>query len=491
MTRAVQKLVPKLKKLAGNPDPPLLRELFRTDLFALMYLGLRRRDMAHQWLLERCDEVQDSPDGHLDLWAREHGKTSIISIGKTIQDILCDPEITIGIFSHTRPLAKGIFRPIKYEFESNSLLIDLYPDIFWSNPKRDAPKWSEDDGIIVKRKGNPKEATLEAWGLIDGQPIGKHFNLLYDDIVTPANVASAEMREKTLAALELSYNLGLRGGWRRFVGTRYHYADAYQTVIERKTAAPRIYPATGEDGQPVLLKQEELEEKRRDMGPYTYAAQMELDPKQDGSVGFKPDWWREWKADERVEGNNYIVVDPANDKKKKSDYTTLWVMTAGHDKNWYSRHIVRDRLNLAERIELVMEMHRIWQPKAVGYEQYGMQADIQAIEIEQKRVGYRFDIIPLGGQVSKFDRISGLIPMFEQGNIYIQHRCVVQTRDSGLQDMVAAFRDQEFMAWPYSAHDDMLDALARIMEPDLGVRWPSEVRMQSTVVAQTQWSPWQ
>jgi len=35
----------------------------------------------------------------------------------------------------------------------------------WQNPQKESPKWSEDDGLIVKRKGNPRESTREAWGL--------------------------------------------------------------------------------------------------------------------------------------------------------------------------------------------------------------------------------------------------------------------------------------------------------------------------------------
>jgi len=51
--------------------------------------------------------VQAAPNGYLDLWGREHGKSSLITFGLTIQDILNDPEITVGIFSYSRPIAKA------------------------------------------------------------------------------------------------------------------------------------------------------------------------------------------------------------------------------------------------------------------------------------------------------------------------------------------------------------------------------------------------
>src|SRR6185312_10213904 len=98
-------------------------------------------------------EVQKEPDGMLDLWAREHYKSTIITFALTIQSILADPEITVGIFSHTRPIAKGFLQQIKREFEDNEILKDRFADILWANPAKDAPKWSEDGGLIVRRKG--------------------------------------------------------------------------------------------------------------------------------------------------------------------------------------------------------------------------------------------------------------------------------------------------------------------------------------------------
>jgi hypothetical protein len=123
-------------------EASLIRHYCLNDLFYLHTVGCRRVDLQHQWFLDRCDEVQGAPDGYLDLWAREHGKSSIITFGLTLQDILNNPEITIGIFSHTRPMAKAFLRVVKREMENNDVLKGLFPDILWTQPEKEAPTWS-------------------------------------------------------------------------------------------------------------------------------------------------------------------------------------------------------------------------------------------------------------------------------------------------------------------------------------------------------------
>ena len=101
------------------------------DRFFLLTRLCKRDDADKPWLYERCREVEQSPDGHLDLWARDHYKSTLITFAGNIQDILNNPEITIGIFSHVRPLAKDFLGQIKMEFETNEELKDLYPDILY------------------------------------------------------------------------------------------------------------------------------------------------------------------------------------------------------------------------------------------------------------------------------------------------------------------------------------------------------------------------
>src|SRR6516162_3682976 len=96
---------------AARNDPDVVRrvkrQLAQSDLFFLLAYVLGRPDVNRDWVFERCREVQAAPNGYLDLWGREHFKSSVITFGLTIQDILNDPEITVGIFSYSRPIAKA------------------------------------------------------------------------------------------------------------------------------------------------------------------------------------------------------------------------------------------------------------------------------------------------------------------------------------------------------------------------------------------------
>ncbi len=148
-------------------DQSAMRWLATVDRYYLLVKILHRTDVWHPWLYARCREVEAHPDNHLDLWAREHYKSTLITFAWVIQEILKNPSITVGIFSHTKPIAKAFLAQIKREFEVNQLLKGLFPDVLWADPTKEAPTWALDSGLIVKRPGNPKECTVEAHGLVD------------------------------------------------------------------------------------------------------------------------------------------------------------------------------------------------------------------------------------------------------------------------------------------------------------------------------------
>ncbi|RUV65217.1 MAG: hypothetical protein E5X35_11540 [Mesorhizobium sp.] len=463
------------------------RWLCRNDLFYLLTVGCKRKDINRDWLFDRCREVERNPNGNLDLWAREHYKSTLITFGLSLQDILAshgeDPEkryggreVTIGILSFNRPTAKAFLRQIKFEAENNEDLKALFPDVMWGNPKFDAPKWSEDDGLIFIRKTNPKEATVEAHGLVDGQPTGKHYFIrVYDDVVTRESVGTPDMILKTTAAWELSDNLGTDGGWVRTIGTRYHLFDTYAVMVERGIPA-RTHPCTSDGSEDfskaVLLSSTALSDKRRIQGPYTFGAQMLLNPTADRQQGFREEWLKYWPATRAHNLNVYILVDPASKKKKTSDYTTMLVIGLGGDGNFYVLDMVRDRLNLTERQKTLFRLHRQWRPRGVGYEEYGLQADIEHHKTVMDTDNYRFEIIPLGGSMAKEDRIKRLVPKFESGQFYLPESLIKTDYEGKAVNLVRTFVQDEYMAFPVCAHDDMLDCAARILDEDFPTSFP-------------------
>jgi predicted phage terminase large subunit-like protein len=470
-----------------------------TDLYFLLRYLLNRPDTEHPWLFERCREVEEAPNGYLDLWSREHYKSTIITFAKTIQDILAShgegsngKEWTFGILSFNRPTAVKFLSQIKQEFERNVVLKELFTDVLWQDPDRQAAKWSVYSGLLLQRARNPREATVEAYGLVDGMPTSAHFDaLIYDDVVTVDMVRSPEMIEKVTEAYELSVNLGARGGFTRMIGTRYHYADTYKSVMDRGAYIPRIHVGADppeEEGEALLLTLEEWRKKRRDMGPYTFSAQMLQEPGADKAQGFQEAWLRYYnEKPAREKLNVYLLVDPANEKKKKSDYTAMLVVGVGADENYYLLDGFRDRLNLTERTRRLMDLHRQYKPNNVGYEKYGKDSDIEHIETEMERNAYRFEIQELGGQQAKNDRIRRLVPIFEQHRMWFPVSLNYTDYEKKTRDLVREIREDEYKPFPIALHDDLMDCLARILDEDMDVQFPAETNWDAPLEIDTRY----
>ena len=426
----------------ASGKPTMWREaerwLGRHDLFYLLTRLLRRMDVDHDWLFDRCREVQQEPDGMLDLWAREHYKSTIITFALTIQSILIDPEITVGIFSHTRPIAKGFLQQIKREFEDNEILKDRYSDILWPDPAKQAPKWSEDGGLIVKRRGNPKEATVEAHGLVDGQPTSKHFSLrVYDDVVTRESVTSPEMVAKTTDAWDLSQNLGVAGGRVRYIGTRYSLHDTYATMISRKAVTPRLHAATHNgrlDGQPVFFTEKQWGDKLRDSSRSILASQQLQNPMADEAATFQTQWLRSYEVRPRSL-NVYIMADPSRGRHTSSDNTAMAVIGISATGAKFLLDGACHRMTLSQRWVMLRGLYHRWsgmrgvQHIAVGYERYGQQSDDEyfqeQMELDARRkVANAHFVInelawPREGGGSKRERIERLEPDLRNGRFFL------------------------------------------------------------------------
>lgn len=490
---------------AGGNSDAVKAALGRVDRFYLLTILLHRPDALHPWLYARCREVEANTDGYLDLWAREHYKSTIITFAGIIQEIIRDPEITIGVFSHVKPVARKFLNQIKTELETNEDLKRVYADVFHAEPKRESQRWSEEKGIVVKRKSNPKEATVEAHGLVDGQPTGAHFMLrVYDDVVTRESVGTPEQVKKTTDAWALSDNLGARmpdGRLRAWhIGTRYSYADTYNDILERKALIPRLFAATHDgtpDGKPVFLTQEAWEDKKRKQGPAIIACQQLQNPSAGTQAMFKKEWLK--FIDIRPATLNvYIMCDPASSRKKGSDKTAMYAIGLDAGSNKYLLDGFHHKMSLSERWESLKALRRKWlnmpgvQRVDVGYERYGSTSDLEYFEERMIRDRDQWTIQelawPRDGPGAKYDRIQRLEPDFRNGRLYLP---AVTDKQTKAQSRVIAegqsFRVftpvkrtdhegtlyslnkgllEEYLVYPFSAHDDALDCASRIYDMD-------------------------
>jgi hypothetical protein len=487
--------------------------LGRLDRYWLFVILLHRQDAWHPWVYARCREVEADPDDHLDLWGREHYKSSLITFAGSIQEIIRDPEITIAIFSHTKPTAKKFFSQIKTELETNKELIATYPDVFWSDPKNQAPQWSDEKGIVVKRRGNPRESTVEAHGLVDGQPTGAHYRLrIYDDVVTIESVSTPEQVKKTTHAHSLSDNLGARdpqtGTKRRWhLGTRYAFGDSYQELIDRKVLTVRLYPSTDDGtptGAPVLMTPEQWKQTKIDQPTQVLAAQHLMNP----SAGLAALFRVEWLVFDDVRPatlNVYITCDPASSRKRGSDDTVMIVTGIDALRGKWLLDGYAHKMGLSERWQKLRDLYQHWssvpgvQTVKCGYERYGMRDAMEHFEerMEVEKLG--FEIIelawPAEGGNAKYDRIQRLEPdhkarrwhyamepidkdgnrieetrnqraMRESGQAYRIFRPVHRLDHEGNVYSLNKKIFDQYGRYPFVTHDDALDAQSRIYDMD-------------------------
>ena len=488
-----------------NIDDSFIRTLAQLDRFYLAVFICNRHDMLHPWIYERCREVESDRDRHLDLWARFHYKSSIITFLGSIQEIICNPDITIGLLSFSAKQAKPFLRQIMQEFDSNEKLKQLFSDILWDKPRLQAPKWAENEGICVKRQANPKEQTIEAHGLVDGQPTGRHFDLIiYDDVVVQESVTTPEQIKKTTTQWELSLNLGSTHSPRfQYAGTRYSYGDTYGTILQRAAVKPRIHPATDNgmmDGDPIFLEKERWEEIKKTTSTYTVACQQLLNPIAGSDVAFKQEWWNEWEI-RPYTLNVYIMCDPAHSRKKESNRTAIAVVGVDANYNKFLLDGVCHRLSLSERWETLQSLRTKWKRAPgvrevkIGYERYGAQSDIEHFKEMMRIEGSSFPVYELnwtggGGSQSKRDRIQRLEPDLKDGSFFfpyptdekrltshqkdfkikkqaflISKKIMRKDEEGNLYDLSDWVRRNEYNLFP-TIHPDFLDALSRIYDMD-------------------------
>ena len=470
----------------------LMRYLGERDLFFFLYFVL---DMPvnDAFLVARIYEVQDEWDNCMDLWARGFWKSTIKSFALPLWLLIRNPEERIAIFSHTRNIAKDHMRRSKVAMENNVTLQRAWPDVFYANPSSAAPKWNEDVGLYVKRKRNYIEASIEAWGLVDNMPTGKHYTvMIFDDVIDLKQINTAAMITKATMCFRSALLLSARKFRKTINGTKYSHNDTYSDIERSKKFNIRIYPAEVDEagkyqrgGKPVYLSREELDAKYDEIdSEYIWNCQMGQDARGEKYDRMMRSWLDNCYYEiDRVEikkriaaGQMYIygIADPGKKQERRNDFTVFWIFGTDAQRNYWMLDCVRDKMTQEQKWERFKKMVEEWGVPVWSYEHVGLAADKEYLDRRMMEDGCFTTILATGTRnVPKAERMKNLPSEFRKGRIKLPRYGIVYEDVNGVRhNLITEFLEDEYDKYPRPTHDDMLDCMAQIWEPALQVAFP-------------------
>lgn len=362
----------------------ILRQLVLTDLFFIVFFVCENPLANHPFVVKQCRMVETGPQsGTLDVWARAHFKSTILTVAETLQFHLKYPEKCTGILAYARPAAKKFLRGIKNLCEQSTLLKTCFPDVMWQNPTVESPKWSEDDGLVFRRKSSSRgESTIEAYGLTEGQPTGRHFErLIFDDIETEDIANSPKMLNDVFSKFDMAGNLSTLQDTDiiRVIGTYYNHAGPVKRIgdLKLEDGTPqyhlRIVPASDNgqrDGNPVFEGPETWEKSKTSRH---FNSQKLCNPTPEGDMLLDYTMMQPIEAEFLPKGRfKFLVIDQAggtdtNVGKGQGDLWSIGVVsivpagTGSEDdlgiSDVYLEDLIADQMTHSEAIDAVVRMY--------------------------------------------------------------------------------------------------------------------------------------
>lgn len=455
------------------------RFFLANDLWFFVFFVLKMTNANCPFVTQSCREVMEGPKSQtLDLWSREHLKSTILTTAEPIQKVINNPELRICIYSYAKGPAQAFLNQIKGVLETSALLKWAYPEIFYEDPQNESDWWGLDKGLVVKRKGVFKEATFEAHGLIEGLPTGKHFDhRINDDFVTAINAKNPEVQDKVKAVFMMSHYTGADGGTHRVVGTPYNDTDSISYIRNLKDAegAPvyfiRCKP--GREGGSYTGKSVFWSEERHRevmMDPSAYRSQVLLDPSPQGDTQLNPDFMREVEPHE-VPKNllKVMAVDPAGENRISTRQDSWAMLVVGFPRvmgeegpELYILDLMIEVLKHADALDAVVEMYsRNGRIQKLGVEKVAMSSHemhvSNALRARRKVVTVEnggLEVLRPAGR-SKEERIIDNVQWpLNHGKVFISKAIPFAYRERLKAEM------RRFPYW----HDDGPDALAYAYE---------------------------
>lgn len=305
------------------------------------------------------------------IWAHiESGKTSQLSIGRTLFELGRNPNLRICIVSNTHGQASKVLRAVAKYVEQSEDLRRVFPGLIPDEP------WTGGQ-LTVKRAYVSKDPSVQVFG-IHGNVVGSRIDLLIlDDILDPENTRSPALRDDLWHWYHATLAGRLTANARVLcVGTAYHPDDALHRFSQQPgwhaKRFPVIDPATGQPRWPERWPLSRIEEKRIEFGPGEFARQMLCLARDDADSRFKQEWIDTClkrgaelelpvTMPERLMGCRvYTGVDLAVQRHSAADYTVLFTIAVHPNGDREVLSISTGRWSGPQIIERIVEAHGRW-----------------------------------------------------------------------------------------------------------------------------------
>ena len=338
-----------------------------------------------------------------------------------------------------------------------------------------APKsgiWTATEKVVAGRSRHATHLTFFAVG-IGGQMAGRRADLcLADDVIDQKNAFSDIQRQHASDWFwkELEPVLEPQTGQQIVSATPWGSRDLYSEIISRWGELDDFeflrVPALvgdGDDVKSIWPERFPLEEllRKRDVAPLEFASQYMCEPIDTTHSFLQEDWLRITTLSQEDISNLviYFGLDPAWSGTKRADYSA--VVVAGVDprgNRGYILDVVRRQLSPSEFMEVVESMAQRWRPVMINIEDNAAQKFIREMYEQES-------MLPVHGSKTKgnkTERFKAMSVHFTSGRFVLAG----YYNESGdlkplpeLEPLV-----YEWVTFPTSDHDDILDALEKALE---------------------------
>lgn len=296
------------------------------------------------------------------------GKTTQISILRTLWEIGRDHTLRVVILSNTKSIAEKIVKAIAAYIETSDMVKAIFPDLM-EDPKG---PWTNTELRVIGNKA--KDPSVRAVGVHGALTSARVDRLIVDDILDPENT-NTDANRKELKRWYKAVSVGRLSvrGKILVVGTAYHPKDLLHDLARQRNFKYfrfPVYDSAGNIAWPEKWTQERIDLMREELGPAEFARQMLCLARDDDEARFKQDWidaalvagegltliyqLEEIPADCFV----FTGVDLAVKKKKRADETVFFTFIEDSRGRRRLLNIEAGKFTGPEIVQKIVDHHR-------------------------------------------------------------------------------------------------------------------------------------